>query len=291
MDVWTITKIADRLEQLDIAIDREAMSLARWIWTEILELGSAPSQKLTLQAQERINKIFERLVNGEPVQYIAGHAWFYGLKFKVNQEVLIPRPETEELVEWILSDVRLSPTNKIRILDIGTGSGCIAVVLKKHLGQRAFITAMDISAGALQVALDNSRSLKAEINFCKRDFLSEGVAGLGQFDIIVSNPPYISKEVAGEQIIHKLKYEPNEALFPVGSDPDIFYKKISEVGGDVLIEGGGCYMEMNEFRAQQIDNCFKKAPWGKREIRIDLQGMPRMLKTVKSSVGGQAAEV
>lgn len=281
MDVWNITKIADRLEQLDIAIDREAMSLARWVWTEILEFGPTQSHKLSHQVQERLEKIFERLVNGEPVQYIAGHAWFYGLKFKVNQDVLIPRPETEELVEWILSDVRLLQANEIRILDIGTGSGCIALVLKKRLGDRANITALDISEGALQVAMENSRSLETEINFYQRDFLTEGLSGLGHFDIIVSNPPYISKEIAGEQIIHQLKYEPREALFPIGPDPDIFYKKISEVGGDSLKGGGSCYMELNEFRAQQIEDCFKKGPWSQSELRIDLQGMPRMLKTVK----------
>jgi len=289
MDVWNITKIADRLEQLDIAIDREAMSLARWIWTEILELVSIQSQKLPRQTLERLDCIFERLVNGEPVQYIAGHAWFYGLKFKVNQDVLIPRPETEELVEWILSDARLLPGKEIRILDIGTGSGCIAVVLKKHLGHRAIITAIDISTGALQIAQENGRSIEAEINFIQRDFLSEGITGLGHFDIIVSNPPYISKEVAGDQIIHKLKYEPNEALFPVGQDPDIFYKKISDEGVDALLAGGTCYVELNEFRAQQIEDCFKRAPWGKREMRIDLQGMPRMLKIVKSYTVLQAA--
>jgi release factor glutamine methyltransferase len=289
MDVWNITKIADRLEQLDIAIDREAMSLARWIWTEILGFGSTQSQRLAKQTQERLDTIFVRLINGEPVQYIAGHAWFYGLKFNVNQDVLIPRPETEELVEWILADVKLIHGNEIRILDIGTGSGCIAVVLKKKLGDRASITAMDISTGALQVARDNSRSMETEINFCQRDFLTEGITGLGQFDIIVSNPPYISKEVAGEQIIHKLKYEPNEALFPIGADPDIFYKKISVEGGYALTEGGSCYVELNEFRAQQIEDCFKKTPWGKREMRIDLQGMPRMLKIVKSHPVTQAA--
>src|SRR6187549_2034626 len=109
MDVWNITKIADKLEQLDIAIDREAMSLAKWIWTEILEFNSTQSQKLAGQNADRLNTIFERLLNGEPVQYIAGHAWFYGLKFHVNHDVLIPRPETEELVEWILSDIKSYP--------------------------------------------------------------------------------------------------------------------------------------------------------------------------------------
>ena len=279
MDVWNITKIADRLEQLDIAIDREAMSLAKWIWTDILEIKSSASQKLSGQ---RLDTIFERLINGEPVQYIAGHAWFYGLKFKVNHDVLIPRPETEELVEWILSDIKSLSKKNIRILDIGTGSGCIAVVLKKHLQDRAEVVAMDISPGALKVALDNSRILETTIEFWQRDFLKDGLSGLGHFDIIVSNPPYISKEVAGESIIHKLKYEPSEALFPIGMDPDIFYKKISEEAREALTERGRCYVELNEFRVQQIEECFKDAAWSETEIRIDLQGMPRMLKTVKN---------
>lgn len=282
MDVWNITRIADKLEQLDIAIDREAMSLAKWIWTEILDLKSSASQKLSRQSAERLDAIFERLVNGEPVQYIAGHAWFYGLKFNVNHDVLIPRPETEELVEWILSDIKSSREKKVRILDIGTGSGCIAVTLKKHLQDRAEVMAMDISPGALKVASENSRMLETPIEFCHRDFLKDGLAGLGHFDIIVSNPPYISKEVAGESIIHQLRYEPSEALFPVGLDPDIFYKKISEEAPEALSGKGCCYVEMNEFRSQQIEECFMDNAWSKPEIRIDLQGMPRMLKAIKN---------
>src|SRR6188768_4305859 len=151
MDVWNITMIAEKLELLDIAIDREAMSLAKWIWVEILEFKSTQSQKLSAQNADRLNTTFERLVNGEPVQYIAGYAWFYGLRFNVNHDVLIPRPETEELVEWILSDVKSYPDKKVRILDIGTGSGCIAVVLKNYLRDRAEVVALDVSPGALKV--------------------------------------------------------------------------------------------------------------------------------------------
>ena len=285
MDVWNITRIADRLEQLDIAIDREAMSVARWIWTEVMELGADHSHQFIGEEKEKLDKVFDRLLNGEPIQYIAGHAWFYGMRFSVNPDVLIPRPETEELVEWILADAKMNPNKEVRILDIGTGSGCIAIALKKHLGQRAQIFALDISLGALKVALKNSVDLKIEIEFIQRDFLQDGLTGMGHFDLIVSNPPYISKEIAGKDIIHQLKYEPEAALFPVGPDPDIFYKKISEWAGDALKEGGCCYMELNEFRAQQIEDCFGKDLWDLVEMRIDLQGMPRMLKTVKASSG------
>src|SRR5688572_31532944 len=131
MDSWSITRIADQLEGLNIALDREAMSMARWIWMEILMLPKDQEAELTESNKQRLSQTITRLVHGEPVQYIAGHAWFYGLKFHVNPDVLIPRPETEEIVEWILSDLKNTPTKGVRILDIGTGSGCIAITLKK----------------------------------------------------------------------------------------------------------------------------------------------------------------
>ena len=110
MDSWSITRIADQLEELNIALDREAMSMARWIWMEILMLPKDQEAELTESNKQRLSQTITRLVHGEPVQYIAGHAWFYGLKFHVNPDVLIPRPETEEIVEWILSDLKNTPT-------------------------------------------------------------------------------------------------------------------------------------------------------------------------------------
>ncbi|MBK9106521.1 MAG: peptide chain release factor N(5)-glutamine methyltransferase [Saprospiraceae bacterium] len=282
MDIWTITKIADRLEEMDIAIDREAMSLARWIWKDILDLPSRDEVLLGLSELQRLEKTFERLLNGEPVQYIAGHAWFYGVQLEVNQDVLIPRPETEELVEWVLADCRKERREGLRIIDIGTGSGCIAIVLKKHLGDLAEIWAIDLSDKALLVAARNSNRAGTDVKFLEWDFLVHGLGGLGSFDIIVSNPPYVSRDIAGQDIVHRLKYEPDLALYPDGPDPDIFYKQISAVGRSALHPRGACYLELNEFRAHQIEGYFAGSPWNNVEVRIDMQGMPRMLKAVRN---------
>lgn len=283
MDIWNIARVADRLEEADIAIDREATSLARWIWTDILALPLQADLELNSDKHQLLSATFERLLNGEPVQYIAGYGWFYGLQFQVNPEVLIPRPETEELVEWILADHRMSGNKEIQILDIGTGSGCIAIVLKKKLGDRARVTAIDISKGALEVARLNSKQLDSQIDFVLRDVVSLGLTGLGVFDVVVSNPPYISKEIAGREIVHRLKYEPDVALYPPGHDADLFYKLISEQAGNVLKPDGCCYLEINEFRTQEIVGYFDQKEWTEPEVRIDMQGMPRMLKTQKKS--------
>jgi release factor glutamine methyltransferase len=288
MDIWSITRIADHLEQMDIALDREAMSLARWIWMEILMLPKNESAELSESNQLRLAHTFTRLENGEPVQYIAGHAWFYGLKFQVSPDVLIPRPETEEIVEWILSDCKKRPRENIRILDVGTGSGCIAIALKKHLGEAAEVIAVDISERALKMSQLNSEVIGVNVEFRKHDFLSGHPQRLGQFDIVVSNPPYVSKDIAGQDILHKLKYEPELALYPEGSDPDIFYKKFSTLDQSVLKEDATCYFELNEFRAKEIESYFQREGWLGIEVRIDLQGMPRMLKAINPSVSRAA---
>ena len=282
MDSWSISRIADQLEQLNIALDREAMSLARWIWMEILLLPKDQGAELSESNQQRLSQTFTRLVHGEPVQYIAGHAWFYGLRFHVNPDVLIPRPETEELVEWILADQKNKRREPIRILDIGTGSGCIAITLKKHLGHETEVMGIDISEGALNISRMNSEQLGVEVEFRNIDFLSEKLEDIGLFDIIVSNPPYVSKEIAGHEIIHKLKYEPELALYPKGVDPDIFYKKFSNLGKGILKEDATCYFELNEFRAKEIEDYFQAEGWVNTEVRIDLQGMPRMLKVTRT---------
>jgi release factor glutamine methyltransferase len=289
MDIWSVTRLADRLEEMDIALDREAMSLARWIWLEILSLAPHLEIELNDGQLHQLEQTYERLMHGEPAQYIAGHAWFYGVKFQVTRDVLIPRPETEELVEWVLSDCKKMKQDKIQILDIGTGSGCIAIILKKQLGDRAVVKAIDISKRALSIAALNSQSQQVQIELIHQDFLTKGFDGLGAFDIIVSNPPYVSKEIAGHEIIHRLKYEPDAALYPIGNDPDIFYKKICAEAGEALHSGGAGYVEVNEFRAQEIEGYFKKSQWGGVEMRLDLQGMPRMLKAFKPFAGYGAA--
>lgn len=281
MDKLSIPIIADRLEQLNIALDREAMSMARWIWTDILGLNSSEEILMSGDIQSRFEATIVRLENGEPIQYIAGHAWFYGLRFDVNPAVLIPRPETEELVEWILQDCKKRLHQKVRILDIGTGSGCIAITLKKKLGDHAEVVAIDNSKEALIVAASNAGRLGQSIVWLERDVLAEELTDLGRFDIIVSNPPYISKDLAGQNIIQGLIYEPQEALYPRGADPDIFYKKFSLFPDQLFNDGATCYFELNEFRVREIEAYFERPVWTNREVRIDMQGMPRMLKVYR----------
>jgi release factor glutamine methyltransferase len=278
MGIWNLKKVISVLEDREIADDREAQNLAGWIWEEIMGWSPSESRDLNSEEEEKLAVSIARLTVGEPVQYISGYAWFYGIKLKVTPDVLIPRPETEELVEWILKDLKNFREKTIRILDIGTGSGCIVIALKKHLGEKADIIAMDISQSALNVAAENAIATNTTIKFIQRDFLKDSLNDLGQFDIIVSNPPYILYQEAGNEITDQLRYEPSVALYPAGDDPNVFYSGIAETCMKYLFPHGACYVEMNEFRVDQIQQYFKDNGWDKIEIRKDLQGSNRMLK-------------
>ncbi len=281
MDVWSLSRIVDRLEEQSIAIDREAMQLARWIWEDILLCHPAREREFSVSEEATLFHVFERLTAGEPIQYIAGHAWFYGFKFIVNRHVLIPRPETEELVEWIGHDHRKPGPEGLRILDIGCGSGCIAITLYKLLQGKAAVTGIDISLPALEVAKENSRRLETDVKWLFHNFLEKGFDGLGTFDVIVSNPPYISQDLADKDILQALRYEPEFALYPPDGDPDVFYRKILLEAMGHLVSGGSCYVELNEFRAEDIMALAIATGWQHVEIRHDMQGLPRMLKVVR----------
>ncbi len=276
MGIWSVTRVAKAIDKLKMVKGREVVNQAIWLWEEGMSLSRNIKVDLHKEAEEKLITFLSRLSQGEPVQYIVGHAWFYGIKLKVNSHVLIPRPETEELVGWILSDHR-KPGRILRIIDIGTGSGCIAIALKKHLGHFAQVHVLDISEPALAIARENALSAGVELEFHFRDFLQDGLAGLGKFDIIVSNPPYVSLAWAGKNTFDGLAYEPPIALYPEGEDPDIFYQRIADTG-DSINEGGHCYLEMNEYRHHEIVEYFKKAGMDSIEIRQDMQGKPRMIK-------------
>lgn len=269
-----------RLEAEQLASGREAHSLARWVWEDVM--GKSTQDRIAPDDadNEKLDSTLARLKRGEPVQYIAGHAWFYGLKLRVSPAVLIPRPESEELVAWILEDIARAKTSPVRILDIGTGSGCIIIALGKKLGHLAELVAVDISADALTLARVNAAIHDVIVGFHQHDFLENGFQGLGNFDVIVSNPPYISQALAGEEVVSKLSFEPDLALYPPGEDPDIFYKKIIDEAGQYLKSSGACYLELNEFRAEKVCEYAKLSGWSGVELRQDLQGAPRMLKLV-----------
>ena len=278
MVFWNLSRVEEEVSKKDIAQGREATNLAGWIWEECFGFSRSSEHEFGEKEDQKINSILSRLQDHEPVQYIAGHAWFYGLKLKVTPDVLIPRPETEELVEWIFLDWEKS-VHPLRILDIGTGSGCIAITLKYLLGEKASVLAIDNSKSALNIAKENAQVQSQDIEFRLHDFLKNGFEGLGLFDIIVSNPPYVSND-ASPEIHEALKFEPSVALYPPGLDVNIFYRKMALEGKDNLQPGGACYMELNEFNHEDIQEIFRANKWQGIELRDDLQGLPRMLKAL-----------
>lgn len=250
--------------------------------------GIAPHQlllgkgkELSEIQRERITEIVEGLKKSVPVQYLLGIADFYGREFKVDPSVLIPRPETEELVDTILKDLRQKPaTAPIRILDIGTGSGCIAITLATELPQ-ADVTALDISPAALETARTNAGRLNAQVKFCQADILSPPMAekaAPGQFDLIVSNPPYvwISEKAGMEKNV--LDYEPHTALFVDDSDPLLFYRAIARFGKDHLRERGKIYFEINALCGKEMKELLQRQGYRDVCLQQDLSGKDRMIK-------------
>lgn len=278
MAVWNLGRVEHVIAERNIAHGRESMNLAGWVWEECFGFDRLSEHAFNEENERTINSILGRLKKGEPIQYIAGHAWFYGLKLKVTPDVLIPRPETEELVEWIFEDWK-KYDHPIRILDIGTGSGCIGITLNYLLGEKASVLGIDISASALKIAEENAQGLSQEIDFRLHDFLKYGFEGLGQFDVIVSNPPYVSNDAPNE-IREALKFEPSSALYPPGEDVNVFYRKMAKDGSEHLQLPGACYVELNEFNHEEIRKIFSDNSWTEIEIKKDLQGLPRMLKAL-----------
>lgn len=238
---------------------------------------------LTCTQLEDIDAITERLKKNEPVQYVLGEAWFAGMKFKVNKNVLIPRPETEELVDWIVKESQKSNPESIRdkgqnIIDVGTGSGCIPITLKKKLSQ-ATVSAIDVCSEALFTASENSIELGAEVNFVLLDFLDEEKwKELGQYEIIVSNPPYVKQSEINTIHERVKEFEPHLALFVPDNDALLFYKKLSDFAVKHLKSGGSLFVEINEALGEQVINMFKSAGFANIELRKDMQGKDRMIK-------------
>ncbi|WP_462318759.1 peptide chain release factor N(5)-glutamine methyltransferase [Marinilabilia sp.] len=234
--------------------------------------------KLTVSDHLFVQKALERLKNHEPIQYIIGETEFYGMPFRVNSSVLVPRPETEELVEWILQSVDInSPLN---VLDIGTGSGCIAVSLAKNL-QQAKVTAWDVSKGALQTAKKNAEYNQVEVHFEQRDILTTTAIEVGNFDIIVSNPPYVRDSEKEEMHNNVLDYEPHLALFVEDDDALLFYRKITEFAAKALSPGGMLFFEINRAFGEATKKLVEISGFRNAELRKDLSGNHRMIKAYK----------
>ncbi|HEU5168467.1 MAG TPA: peptide chain release factor N(5)-glutamine methyltransferase [Chitinophagaceae bacterium] len=232
---------------------------------------------LTCTQLESLDEITERLKKNEPVQYVLGEAWFAGMKFKVNKNVLIPRPETEELVDWIIKESQKSKVKSQNIIDIGTGSGCIPIILKKKLTE-ATISAIDVCSDALFTATENAIELDADVDFLLFDFLHEEKwKELGQYDIIVSNPPYV-KQIEINTMHERVKeFEPHLALFVPDNDALLFYKKLSGFSINHLKPGGSLFVEINEALGNHVVNTFRSAGFVNVELKKDMQGKNRMV--------------
>lgn len=209
-----------------------------------------------------------------PIQHITGYTEFYGFKFNVNNEVLIPRPETEELVQWIIQENSLLVPS---ILDIGTGSGCIPITLIKHIPQ-AIVSAWDISPQALAVAKSNAHINNVEINFKLQDALKPNITQESKYDIIVSNPPYIRKLEKELMQDNVLKHEPHVALFVDDNDPLLFYRAISKLAIRALNTNGTLYFEINEALGKQTCDLMRQVGFKEVELRKDIFGKDRMVK-------------
>lgn len=268
---------------------REANTIADWVMERLTGEGRinrllAKDQLLTTEQLAQLSSFSQQLAQHRPIQYILGEAWFAGMRFYVDENTLIPRPETEELVELVVGHTEpgvYPPGRQVKhILDIGTGSGCIPIALKKKL-PLANITSIDVSEGALQVARRNADTLDADIQLLQFDFLDESEwSSLPMFDMIVSNPPYIRQSEKNSMAKHVLGFEPALALFVPDNDALLFYKKIAAFGKRHLTASGMVFMEINEALGEDVTALFKQEGY-QTELRQDLQGKDRMVKALR----------
>lgn len=242
-------------------------------WKRV-DLAMRPDAELSSGQIAKWNEALEKLRNHIPIQYIIGSAHFYGLLFEVNENVLIPRPETEELVDWIAKDFEFSASPEI--LDIGTGSGCIAISLAKNLPD-ASVAAIDVSEGALSVAKRNSERNEVAVDFIQKDILDTDDLGR-KFDVIVSNPPYIRNLEKQDIKPNVLENEPHLALFVADDNALIFYEKIADLASEHLSENGKLYFEINQYLSGETVEMLEKKGFVAIELRKDIYGNDRMIK-------------
>lgn len=276
--ITTLTSIYD---------ESEAKSLAWWSINDVCKISRtsflASKEKVISEQQEAsLQHILEELKTGKPIQYVLGETEFYGLPFKVNPSVLIPRPETEELVDWILIEIRNSDLlNDINgnILDIGTGSGCIPIAIKKFLPEFN-ISALDVSKGAIETAKINAELNQTEIEFIEDDILNPSQLFLlnKQYTIIISNPPYVRESEKAAMHNNVLGHEPHLALFVADDNALIFYSRIADFAKTNLVKGGMLFLEINENLAPKTIDLLEGKGLLNIELRQDIRGKNRMIK-------------
>jgi release factor glutamine methyltransferase len=266
------------------------------------ERVTTKQEELSASQSGQLKKDLQRLKKHEPIQYIMNRAWFYGMELYVDENVLIPRPETEELVQWVVEDIKASgknvfirgameadTTTQLKILDVGTGSGCIPLALKKAM-PKAEVWGCDISEKALNVARRNGSTLNIRVDFQGLNFLDEAQQKLlPTVDIIVSNPPYVPLKDKEQMNRNVVDHEPHTALFVPDEDPLIFYKALAEFGKKRLYNNGSIYMEIHEEIGVDVVNLFKQSGYNNVESKKDMQGKDRMIRAAHPDLPGGKA--
>ena len=267
--------------------DREAAVITDWVMENItgrkkIDRLIYKNTALSPAESDLLQRYSAELQTHRPVQYVLHESWFAGMKFYVDEQVLIPRPETEELVQWVVETLRSAGgPGRPAIIDVGTGSGCIAIAVQ-HLLPLARVTACDISEGALSVARRNAASLGSELNFLQLDILDPNQwATLPSFDCIVSNPPYIPIQDKASMTPHVLEFEPHLALFVEDKDPLLFYRAIAGLAGEKLSPGGSVLAEIHEDLAAPVRALFHEHGFQKVIIKKDMQGKDRMISATR----------
>jgi release factor glutamine methyltransferase len=288
--------------------DREAAVITDWVMEHLsgrkrIDRLLHKSDPLSQAEQERLKEYTIALLGHRPIQYVLQESWFCGLKFYVDERVLIPRPETEELVEWVVAEARAAQpdgegkpgggkTGTARpdrsaargvILDVGTGSGCIAVALKRQL-PTLDVYGCDVSGDALAIAERNATTLGADLHLHRLDFLdSRQWESLPQVGYLVSNPPYIPLKDKETMAAHVVAFEPHRALFVEDGDPLIFYKALAGFARQKLLPGGNIFVEIHENLASATLDLFKAAGFQQVTLRKDMQGKDRMIKAGRAN--------
>lgn len=275
LKIYFTTSLKDEYPPEEISsffnlLSQEYMNISR------LDTALNPDIQVNREKVKIIEAAVIRLKNHEPIQYIIGKTEFFGLKLLVNENVLIPRPETEELVQWVLQET--DPSAGVKILDIGTGSGCIAISLAKNL-PGASVSAVDISEEAINTAKINAEMNDVEITFLFEDILE--MEDLPQkFDIIISNPPYVRELEKEEMQRNVLEHEPPLALYVKDRDPLLFYRKITKLAEEGLAKSGYLFFEINQYLGLETGEILKRSGF-KTELRADFLGNDRMIKGIK----------
>ena len=271
--------------------DREAATITDWVMEKItgwkkIDRIIHKTFPLSEDGLELFQRYTRELEKHRPVQYVLQEAWFAGMKFYVDERVLIPRPETEELVEWVVEEAASHKQQAIlpggsTILDVGTGSGCIAIALKRQLSD-AHVYACDLSGQALVIAEGNAAANRANIHFRQLDFLDMGEwATLPPVQILVSNPPYIPIREKASMAPHVVNFEPHLALFVEDQDPLIFYRALADFAKKKLLPGGQVFTEIHEGLGMQVVELFQEADFHPIILKKDMQGKDRMVKATR----------